>query len=160
MNSTLGEICRWCLVAYKRFGWRFGVPRSECVLGENLQRVSLIFRVVEDRMCGCDKRVLPNVQGGMATRVQRASVLDEVRRARAPSATCSLARGSGSLVLKTCRQHDTDEHERSCRAPTLNTCSNFQKYNHLTSITVLIRLSSLEPQRSIPSACRRSRTAH
>lgn len=80
MNSTLGEICRWCLVAYKRFGWRFGVPRSECVLGEKLQRVSLIFRVVEDRMCGCDERVLPNVQGGMATRVQRAGILDEVRR--------------------------------------------------------------------------------
>lgn len=43
MNSTLGEICRWRLVACKRFGRRFSMSRSKCALGEELQRASQIF---------------------------------------------------------------------------------------------------------------------
>lgn len=124
--------------------------RSEKSYSEPLK----YFSVVEDRMGGCDEKVLSNVQGGMATRLQRA-FLDEVRRQSiipGPSAQRHFA-------LHVAQDPSSLRHADSNVQTNRNVYAGFQHSVHtldshdntpLASITVLIRPSFLEPQRLIP----------
>lgn len=98
MNSTLGERCRWRLVACKRFGNLVNhVQRTAA--GKSLQRVSRVNLVFGDRVGGCDDSVVKGV-GGMAIRLTRA--LERSRcEVRSPRRTSFLAKAQAPLCCGT-----------------------------------------------------------
>lgn len=108
MNSTLGEICRWRAVAYKRFGDLACQVQSEPA-GELLQRVTGVVPVVEDQSGGCDERKCCQMckRNGDSANASPRAFLDVKFAARAEhhswpkrlSAT-SFARGTGSRALR------------------------------------------------------------